>query len=54
MTVADYRLAAIGCRYIGILIQQALKLRLDSPCNQVTGTLSDQVVQRVIGGYFWL
>jgi hypothetical protein len=54
VSITHYRLATIGCRHIGVLIQQALKLGLDSPRNQVAGTLSDQVVQRVVRGYLWL
>jgi len=43
--------ATIGGRYISVLIQQPLKLGLESPRNQVSGTLPDQVVQWVVRVY---
>jgi len=54
MPIAHHRLAAIGCCDIRTLVEQAFQFCLNGPGNQVTSTLTDQGVQRVVAIYLWL
>jgi len=52
--IAHHSTAAIRRLDVRVLLQQAFQLCLDSLCNQITGTLPDQLVQRVVTDYLWL
>lgn len=54
MPVAHHRLATTGRLDIRVLVQQTFELRLNRPGNQVTDTLPNQLMQRVVADHLWL
>ena len=52
--IAYHRLPAIGRLDVSVLAQETFELCLNCPGNQVTRTLPNQLVQRVIASHLWL